>query len=308
MASSLAAAALSAPPTSEAQGRARSAKHLPRWVFQPRPITERSSASISVLRPAVSGRVSIRGGVFTMGSSPEEIALALETCRSEPAGEECRSEGFSDEYAPHPVLLGDYAIDRTEVTVADYSRCVAVGRCAPPPVEAGGRRFVRPELPQVLVSWNEALAYCRFRGGRLPTEAEWERAARGPGGRRYPWGEVFDRHRLNGGRFALDPFETRDGFVELAPVGSFLSGATPDGIHDLAGNAEEWVADWYAPEYPEATEVEPQGPTGGDEKVVRGGGYGHGAAWVRGAARSKDVPSARRAWRGFRCAYAPGAR
>ena len=164
------------------------------------------------------------------------------------------------------------------------------------------------ELPQVLVSWNEALAYCRFRGGRLPTEAEWERAARGPAGRRYPWGDVFDRQRLNGGRFALDPFEARDGFVELAPVGSFLAGATPDGIHDLAGNVEEWVADWYAPEYPEATEVEPQGPTGGDEKVVRGGGYGHGAAWVRGAARSKDVPSARRAWRGFRCAYAPGAR
>jgi len=98
-------------------------------------------------------------------------------------------------------------------------------------------------------------------------------------------------------------YEVKDGFIELAPVDSFPHGKTSDGVADLAGNAEEWVSDWYQPGYPEESATNPRGPDLGDEKVVRGGSYAHGRAWLRGASRGHDVPSAKRAWRGFRCAY-----
>src|SRR5690606_1026598 len=91
-----------------------------------------------------------------------------------------------------------------------------------------------------------------------------------------------------------------------APVGSYPQGATPEGVVDLAGNVEEWVADWYAPAYPEADMVDPTGPASGDEKVVRGGSYRDGRAFLRGAARGHALPSVRRAWRGFRCAKRAG--
>jgi formylglycine-generating enzyme required for sulfatase activity len=100
----------------------------------------------------------------------------------------------------------------------------------------------------------------------------------------------------------LDPFEDKDGYLELAPVGALIEGRTPDGIVDMAGNAEEWVADWYG-EYPDSAVTNPKGPETGDEKVIRGGSYGHGRAWLRSACREHDPPSARRAWRGFRCTY-----
>jgi formylglycine-generating enzyme required for sulfatase activity len=265
----------------------------------------KASDWVTVLRPAAAGRVLIRRSVFTMGSDQEDIALALALCRSEPMGEECQEEWFADEFAPHSVELSDYWIDRTEVTMGDYLRCVEVGPCAAPPLAAGGRRFLQPDLPATMVTWGDAQTFCAFRGGRLPTEAEWERAARGTKGRRYPWGNVFDPYLANGGRFGIQVFEDKDGFLELAPVGSFVEGGTPDRIVDLVGNAEEWVADWWAPEYPMTSETNPKGPTVGDEKIVRGGSYLQGKHSLRAAERNKDVPSARRPWRGFRCAYDP---
>ncbi len=263
----------------------------------------KTTDGIVVLRPQVQGRVLLRRGVFRMGSEQADIALALAACRAEVAGEQCQEEWFADEFAPHPVELDDFWIDRTEVNVGDYTRCVEAGPCSALPIAGGGRRFAEPELPVTMVTWSDAVLYCKFRGGRLPTEAEWERAARGTKNRRYPWGNVFDPYFANGGRFGLDFFEEKDGFVELAPVGSFVAGQTPDGIADLVGNAEEWVADWWAPEYPETSEVNPKGPSVGDEKVLRGGSFWHGRAWLRAAERNKDFPSARRPWRGFRCAY-----
>jgi len=240
-----------------------------------------------------------------MGSDHTELSLAMALCRSEPAGDICQEEWFTDEYAPHPVELTDYWIDRTEVTMGDYTRCAEAGPCNPIPLAAGGRRFTEPDLPATLVTWSDAATYCKFRGGRLPTEAEWERAARGTANRRLPWGNVFDPYFVNGGRFGLEFFSDKDGYAELAPVGSFAAGQTPDGIADLIGNAEEWVADWWAPEYPEATERNPKGPSVGDVKVLRGGSYWAAPAWLRAANRDRDFPSARRPWRGFRCAYDP---
>jgi formylglycine-generating enzyme required for sulfatase activity len=261
------------------------------------------ASGIVTLRAPAQGRVLVRSGTFMMGSDVAEIELATSLCKAEPAGEACEEDKFSHEFAPHPVFLDDYFIDRLEVAMGDYQRCVEAGPCGALPLAAGGRRFLRPELPATVVTWNDAGTYCRWIGGRLPTEAEWERAARGMVGRRYPWGNTFDPYLTNGGKMSLEPFEEKDGFLESAPVGSFAEARTPDGILDLSGNVEEWVSDWYAPEYPEMSAANPQGPGVGDERVVRGGSYAHGRAWLRGASRSRALPSMRAAWRGFRCAY-----
>jgi formylglycine-generating enzyme required for sulfatase activity len=262
-----------------------------------------SDGGVVTLRAPVEGRVLIRASSFNMGSDIPEIALAAASCAAEPAGAQCRADELEDEYGPHAVFLDDYWIDRLEVTVGDFGRCVAAGACAPRPLAASGKRFEQADLPATMVTWQDASQYCVFLGGRLPTEAEWERAARGTKGRRYPWGNVFSPYLANGGRLALDPFEDKDGFVELAPVGSFPLGKTPDGILDLAGNAEEWVQDWWSPQYPEEPQANPKGPESGEARVVRGGGYGHARAFLRGASREPASPGSRRPWRGFRCAY-----
>ena len=161
-----------------------------------------------------------------------------------------------------------------------------------------------------LVSWEEASGYCRFVGGRLPTEAEWERAARGTSGRRFPWGQIYNKNFANHGAFSFDEADDSDGFSELAPVGSFPLGRTPDGIDDSAGNVEEWVADaiddTLGAHYPASSEVNPKGASGGAARVVRGGGFEAGAAWLRSATRSFRSASERKPSRGFRCAYPAG--
>ena len=257
---------------------------------------------VAVLRTPTSARVLIRAGTFTMGSSDTEFATAIGLCRAEPRRDDCKEEWFAWEQSPHEVYLDDYWIDRTEVTVASHQRCVAAGQCPPPPYASGGVRFDEPDLPVVLVTWSEARRYCAWAGGRLPTEAEWERAARGLGGRRYPWGNVYNPFLSNHGVFGVEELFARDGFLELAPVGSFPDGRTPDGIDDLAGNVQEWVHDWFAPQYPEASAHNPRGPDVGEHRITRGGSYVHGRPWLRGASRDPTTPSQRAPWIGFRCA------
>jgi len=271
-----------------------------------------------LLRTPGPDRVLLRAGAFRMGSDDTAEGLAL--CKSEEHGNDhtCREEWFAAEQAAHEVYLSSFWLDRTEVTVARYRECVAAGPCPAPPYEEGGERFDRPDYPVVLVSWNEARVFCEWAGGRLPTEAEWERAARGlerkpdtpprpddppgPKGRRFPWGDVYNPFLSNHGAFSFEELDARDGFLEIAPVGSFPDGRTPDGIDDLAGNVQEWVADWFATEYPAADAVNPKGPDIGERRVVRGGSYMHGPAWLRSAARDKASPGERTSWIGFRCA------
>jgi formylglycine-generating enzyme required for sulfatase activity len=267
------------------------------------PTTEAPTGDgVAVLRAPGAEQVLIRAGTFTMGSTDAEFATALGLCRTEQRKDDCREEWFGFEQSAHEVYLDDYWIDRTEVTVARYRQCVAAGQCALPPYADGAARYDRPSYPVVLVTWNDARRFCSWAGGRLPTEAEWERAARGLAGRRYPWGNVYNPFVSNHGAFALEDLDARDGFLELAPVGSFPDGRTPDGIDDLAGNVQEWVYDWFAQEYPKASAANPKGPDAGDRRVVRGGGYVHGRPWLRGAARDREPPAERAPWIGFRCA------
>jgi sulfatase modifying factor 1 len=266
-----------------------------------------SADGFLALTPPLFERGHLRAGSFWMGSTQNEVGRALESCGAEPLGdpELCEKREYANEMSDHEVYLSDYWIDRTEVTVERYRVCVSTGACPELPYAAGGGRFDVPEYPAVLLTWFDARRFCAWAGGRLPTEAEWERAARGMSGRRYPWGNVYNPFLLNHGRLAYDELDDGDGYLELAPAGSYPEGATPDGILDLAGNAEEWVADWYAGPYADASVMNPKGAAVGDERVVRGGSFGHPAASLRGAARDHALPDQRRAWRGFRCAYDP---
>jgi formylglycine-generating enzyme len=269
---------------------------------------ETSSGMLRLQSPAWP-RVRIPAGPFPMGSTPDDVVAALADCGGEPHGHLCDEEMFHDELPQRVIRLSAFWIDRKEVTVGEYARCVAAGHCRPLPFEGGARRFDRPRYPASLVTWNDARAYCAFRGARLPTEAEWERAARGREGRRYPWGNLYNDRRANHGRFAWSPTDDRDGYAELAPVGRFPQGATPEGVFDLAGNVAEWVHDRYVPRYLEQDLDDPQGPEpplAGPARVVRGGSFEDAAPWLRGAARRAADPNTRSPTIGFRCAANDG--
>ncbi|MBK8257137.1 MAG: SUMF1/EgtB/PvdO family nonheme iron enzyme [Polyangiaceae bacterium] len=265
-----------------------------------------SGDGVLALAPPGVERVRVNAGSFMMGSTSHEVMAAIQACAAEPMGdlELCERTGeYANELEAHEVYLSPYWIDRTEVTVARYRTCVSTGVCNELPYASGGTRFDEPTFPAVLMSYGDAKTFCQWAGGRLPTEAEWERAARGKHGRRFPWGNVYNAFLSNHGRLAWDDLDDADGFLELAPVGSFPDGASEDGALDLAGNVEEWVLDYYAPSYEEVSALNPRGPASGDEHVVRGGSYAHVASGVRAAARGHAMPDQRRSWRGFRCAY-----
>ena len=216
-----------------------------------------------------------------------------------PAGEFLRGysgEGF-DEKLEGRVMLDPYWIERDEVTHGGYMAFVtATGHRKP--VSRYVKHFDKlsaPTQPAGYVSWEDADAYCRYRGARLPTEAEWEKAARGSDGLLWPWG---NHDKLGAGNTSNpDPYEFP------APVGSFTVDQSPYGVYDMAGNVMEWVADWYGERYfEEAPERNPPSPEHGVFRVLRGGGYSTTGADIRITSRSKMVPDFRDETIGFRCA------
>jgi sulfatase modifying factor 1 len=285
------------------------------WAGLNAPAEQARAHGVQVLRPAPSHRVRIPGGTFTMGSTTAAMVRAIELCQGEVRGADCRDADViaivRAEGLTHPVTLSTFELDRTEVTVAEYFRCGSAGPCAFPDLSPAETRFFgRPDFPITHVRWDDAVTFCKWAGGRLPTEAEWEYAARGPEGRVFPWGNIYNPQVANHGGWAEDRTDSTDGFAELAPVGSFPDGATPLGLLDMAGNVGEWVADVLEIDpsgrpvgYGADPQIDPPPKSGGGgPHVVRGGSFEDSPMWLRGAARDTTL-SPRPAWVGFRCAY-----
>jgi formylglycine-generating enzyme required for sulfatase activity len=249
----------------------------------------------TLIRPA-DGMVMVyvTGGEFEMGSEEDDL-----------------------EQPVHTVTLDSFWIDRTEVTNAQFSAFLnepgnkaerALGfrrwlgnfwdEC---PIEQVDNEY-RPrdgygDHPVTYISWYGANAYCEWIGGRLPTEAEWEYAARGPQGYIYPWGDTFDDTRLNfcDANCPTDWADVayNDGYERTAPAGSFESGASWCGALNMAGNVQEWVSDWYG-DYPATAETNPAGPTPSapwhPHKVLRGGSWSTHPHYLRSTVRYRGLP------------------
>jgi formylglycine-generating enzyme required for sulfatase activity len=195
------------------------------------------------------------------------------------------------------VTLDGFWLDQTEVTNAQYSLCVEAGDCRPSRL-AGDPAYNQAGYPVAGIPWQDAATYCVWAGGRLPTEAEWEYAARGSEGRVYPWGDEFD---CAGGNFGDEITGCDDGYAGPAPVGRFPGGSSWCGALDMAGNAWEWVADAYGA-YSAEDQTNPTGPADGDERILRGGSWAYYPPFLRAAHRYPVPRTADYLAVGFRCA------
>jgi len=209
------------------------------------------------------------------------------------------SAEFANEQPLHTVYLDAFWIDRTEISNAKYRKCVESGPCRAPAACDWGTTTYKDasgdDYPVACVSWSQARTYCEWAGARLPTEAEWEKAARGTDERTYPWGNSDpDCSRT----------QSADCDGQTAPVGSKALGASPSGALDMAGNVWEWVSDWYDEDYyASAPTRNPQGPSAGTSRVLRGGSWYTYSSSLRAAHRTSATEDSATPTVGFRCAY-----
>jgi formylglycine-generating enzyme required for sulfatase activity len=237
-------------------------------------------------------QVWVPAGTFTMGTDAEAIAAL--TAASPPPW--VASEFPSEQPAHQVTLSKGYWIDRDEVTSQAFATFVDAGGYTNQALWSpdgwawvGGKDAARlplhcqgdvPEQPRMCLTWFEAEAYAAWRGGRLPTEAEWEYAARGPESPIYPWGDKFDTDRAN----VINS-------VAPKPVGSYPTGVSWVGANDMAGNAMEWVSDWLAADYyATSPDTDPTGPATGTTKVEKGGWWGSNEFVARSAYRHYEDP------------------
>jgi len=252
-----------------------------------------------------------------------------------PAGEfwmgSAASEGADDEHPQHKVYLNEYYIGKYEITNELFERFVKeTGYKTDAEKEGTGYTYEggkweeragrnwryyysagREEHPVVLVSWNDTKAFCDWAGLRLPTEAEWEKAARGTDGRQYPWGNAWDGNKCASGSMDISLMKSKTGYVDMGGgrstvlVGSFASGLSPYGCYDMAGNVWEWCADWFDENYyGRSANNNPPGPSSGANRVLRGGCWIDVSNYCRSAYRWSG-PASRHTCRGFRVASSP---
>ncbi len=210
------------------------------------------------------------------------------------------SSGELDEGPAHLVYLDMYYIDIHEVTTSRYAEFLLDSPKAEPHKWSTVTVETHREKPVIGVSWTDATRYCRWAGKRLPSEAEWERAARGDDERTYPWGNTSPNEQLANYNQRSSRNVYRD---VLLPVHSFEAGKSPFGVLNLAGNAWEWVADWYEEDYyARSPEFNPAGPMTGEARVLRGGAWIDGPQLIRTTDRFKFAPTTETDLIGFRCA------
>ncbi len=268
--------------------------------------------------------VSIPGGTITMGTTPVEVTEAVNACTRD--GGTCEASYAFDSYPAHEVAVDSLLMEITEVTFDQYVAflnvrgpdthingcagfpCIQTQNESPDaPIIFDGAIYsigagLRPH-PVYGVTYYGALEYCQAIGRRLPTEAEWERAARADDGRIYPWGNRWDNALAKTNR----PLDTPPGSF---PVGSYPSGASFYGVYDMAGNVAEWVSDWYGERHYEeranqGAAVNPKGPVAGQLKVLRGGSWNSVPFFSRTVHRQAEDPKSFQRWVGFRCVEEP---
>jgi eukaryotic-like serine/threonine-protein kinase len=249
--------------------------------------------------------VSVPAGNFTMGEAAKDTAAECQKY----GGNDCPLSQFTDAEPPHTVYLDAYWIDKIDVTNAMYAKCVGAGACQKPLVlrsETHPSYYGNPQFdnyPVIYVNWDMAGKYCQWAGAQLPTEAQWEKAARGTDDRIYPWGNHSPTCSLTNFSHCKN---------DASAVDSYPAGASPYGVLDMAGNVLNWVNDWYDPNYYASSPASnPTGPASGKDHVLRGAAWAEWEGYIMATGRNIYDPAAQPGtdpkmleWVGFRCAAA----
>ena len=220
--------------------------------------------------------------------------------------------GDMDEEPVHQVTLSSYWIDKYEVTSSNFTKFLNENKneahrfieITPSVTVKFDDNVYQPReglenYPVNRVSWFGADAYCKWKEKRLPTEAEWEKAARGTDQRIFPWGNEFP----DNSRVTFRRKFSEKGFQVMEPVEGMKNGISPFGVHQMAGNVWEWVSDWFdATAYQDENRIDPKGPESGISKVLRGGNWYYKAYYMRTTYRFNERPEIFKVWQGFRCA------
>jgi serine/threonine-protein kinase len=262
--------------------------------------TEPTSGATRTIEIDQMVQVYVPAGEFIMGSDAAEAKITIEGGRAYP------------EIPVNNVNLDGYWMDKYEISNGQYALCVEGGVCDPPYLSSSETRYhyyddpVFSNYPVIWVNWYMAKTYCEWAGRRLPTEAEWEKAARGTDGHEYPWGnEPLSGERanfcdINCRRTIANP-NFNDGYADTAPVGSYPAGASPYGAMDMSGNVWEWLGTLIMP-YPYDPNDGRENLDINGERSWRGGPWSNGTWWMRSSVRYRSIPSYWQVNLGFRCA------